>query len=214
MKKKPDELLPDIRNVGYARVSTEEQNLDMQLDALRRAGVMDDNLHWEKVSGAAAERPQLDMAIKDLRPGDTFIVWRLDRVARSMRDLYNRLDQIFEAGASFKSLTESFDFTTAVGKLHVAIAGAFAEFERQLTIQRTRAGIEAWIARGGKPGAEIKFTPEKQKRAVAMVRAGKGVPAACKAVGVSTATFYGYYTVKTVRKGTRVKVIVKRKEKP
>lgn len=217
MKKKADELGPDIRNVGYARVSTDEQNLDLQLDALRKAGVMDDNLHSEHVSGAAANRPQLDMAIKDLRPGDTFIVWRLDRLARSMRDLYRRLDEIFDAGASFKSLSENFDFTTAIGKLYIAIAGAFAEFERQLIRERTEAGMRAWIARGGKPGAEIKFTPKKQAIAVKMVREGRGVEAACQEVDVSIATFYGYYTVKTkiVGKGKKKRkiVTVKRKAK-
>jgi hypothetical protein len=110
---------PDIRIVGYARVSTRDQNLDMQIDALKEAGVMDDNLHVEKLSAAKKTRPMLDMAIKDLRPGDTFAVWRLDRLARSMRELYTRLDEIKAAGASFRSLTERFDFTSAAGQTSV-----------------------------------------------------------------------------------------------
>ena len=98
--------------IGYARVSTEEQSLNLQRDALEKAGCL--NIYEEKISGAKAKRPVLDLAIKDLRPGDTFVVWRLDRLARSMRQLYERLDQISAQGAGFKSLTEQFDFATVV----------------------------------------------------------------------------------------------------
>ena len=90
--------------VGYARVSTADQKLDLQLDALRKAGVHEDNLHIEKVSGASTRRPKLDLAIKDLREGDTLLVWRIDRLARSVRELNARLDQIYKKGASFRSL--------------------------------------------------------------------------------------------------------------
>jgi DNA invertase Pin-like site-specific DNA recombinase len=198
---------PDIRIVGYARVSTRDQNLDMQIDALKEAGVMDDNLHVEKLSAAKKTRPMLDMAIKDLRPGDTFAVWRLDRLARSMRELYTRLDEIKAADASFRSLTERFDFTSATGQLILGFLGLMAEFERQLTVERTRAGMATLKARGHKLGRDQKFTPAKQRKAVALVRAGKSVAKACSAVGVSKATFYGYYSVK--RKGKRV-IVTKR----
>ena len=90
--------------VGYARVSTQEQNLDMQIEALRKAGVKDDNIHTEKVSGASQKREALDFAIMDLREGDTFVVWRLDRLARSMRQLYSPLDRIYAKGAFFRHL--------------------------------------------------------------------------------------------------------------
>src|ERR1700690_4057806 len=94
------DLLVDIRNVGYARVSTADQRLDLQLDALRAHGVMEDNLHVEKPMSATAKvRPALNLAIMDLRPGDTMVVWRLDRIARNIRELYARLDQIAEKGA-------------------------------------------------------------------------------------------------------------------
>ncbi len=209
MKKAAEPEIADIRLVGYARVSTEDQNLDLQIDALKAAGVRDDNMHSESVSGAAKKRPALDMAIKDLRPGDTLVVWRLDRLARSMRDLYRRLDEIHEAGAAFKSLQENFDFSTAIGKLYLAIAGAFAEFERQLAIQRTKAGMEALRQRGYKLGREVAFTPAKQAKAVKLVRGGKTVAEAVKAVGVSKATFYGYYSVER-RKGRAI--VTKRKK--
>src|SRR6185369_5433619 len=112
---------PRPRFVGYARVSTEEQRLDLQLDALHRAGVLAGDIYVEKVSGASKKRPELDLCIKALREGDTLLVWRLDRLARSMRDLYQRLDQVYAHGATFKSLTESFDFGTATGKFVLGI---------------------------------------------------------------------------------------------
>src|SRR5215469_11260100 len=102
--------------VGYARVSTADQNLDAQIDALRKAGVKDDNIHQEKVSGASKKRPSLELAIKDLGEGDTLVVWRLDRLARSMRQLYAILDRVYTKRAFFRSLTEDFDFGTVSDK--------------------------------------------------------------------------------------------------
>lgn len=207
--KDPNGPPPENRMVGYARVSTAEQRLDLQTDALKAAGVLPENLWVEKISAARKTRPQLDMAIKDLRPGDTLLVWRLDRLARSNRELYNRIDQIKEAGAGFKSLTESFDFTTATGNLLMGLLAIMADFERQLTIERTKAGMAALRARGHTLGREVTFTKAKQARAVKMVRAGKMVEQAVKAVGVSKATFYGYYSVK--RKGGKVTVTKRKK---
>jgi DNA invertase Pin-like site-specific DNA recombinase len=197
----------DIRNVGYARVSTEDQRLDLQIDALTKAGVRPENLHVEKVSGASKKRPQLDYAIMDLRAGDTLLVWRLDRLARSMRDLYRRLDEIYGQGANFKSLTEQFDFGTATGKFVLGILGLVAELERQLTIQRTKAGIESWRERGGKPGRQPTFDAETQDKALKMMRAGKSVAATAKAIGVAKSSIYGYFQV--VKKRGR-KIFVRR----
>lgn len=184
--------------VGYARVSTQEQNLDLQIRALKAAGVMQDNLHVEKVSGAAKRRPELDYAIMDCRPGDTFLVWRLDRLARSMRDLYARLDRIYAAGASFKSLTENFDFGTASGKFVLGILGLVAEFERQMIAQRTQAGIEAFKAKnpGRKWGRELYMTSERIKKAGALLNKGKSGPEVAKIMKVSTASIYKYWKQK------------------
>lgn len=193
--------------VGYARVSTEDQSLKLQTDALEAAGCI--NILTEKRSAAARQRPALDLAIKELRPGDTLLVWRIDRLARSGRELYSRLEQIEQAGASFKSLQEGFDFGTSTGRFVLGILGLVAELERQLTIERTKAGMDALKAMGKSLGRAQEFTPAKQLRAVKMVLAGKTVEAATKAVGVSKATFYGYYTVK--RKGRKVTVTKRKK---
>ena len=125
--------------IGYARVSTEDQVLDLQMDALNAIGCL--QIFSEKVSGAAKNRPELDMAIKALRPGDTLVVWRLDRFARSGVQLYARLEQVYAQGAAFKSLQENFDFSTTTGKFILGILGLVAELERSMTIERTKAVI-------------------------------------------------------------------------
>ncbi len=198
-KKKPKEPKPIL--VGYARVSTEDQNLDMQIQALKRAGVPDDNLHVEKISAGAKSRPKLDMAILDLMEGDTLVVWRLDRLARNMRDLFARLDRIKAKGASFRSLTEGFDMSTAMGQLYMHIAGAFAEFERQIIADRTRAGIAAYKERTGKGwGMDKVMTPKALERGDKLAAKGWSGPRIAKALKVSTASIYGHYE----RRGTRL----------
>src|SRR5262245_9430781 len=107
--------------IGYARVSTEDQELRLQRDALHAAGCW--NIWEEKRSATRGKRPQLELAIADLRQGDTLIVWKIDRLARNARELYKRLDEIYAAGANFKSLQESFDFTTPMGKFVLGILG-------------------------------------------------------------------------------------------
>lgn len=181
--------------VGYARVSTEDQSLDLQTDALLKAGVRPDNLHVEKVSGANANRPELDFAIKDLREGDTFLVWRLDRLARSMRQLYARLDQIYAKGAHFRSIQENFDFGTVSGKLVLGVLGLVAEFERQIIAQRTSAGIAALRARRKDKswGPKVYMTPEKIRYVGKLLNSGMTGPAVAKKMGVSTASVYAFW---------------------
>lgn len=165
-KKPKDDSGPQL--IGYARVSTADQSMALQVKALEEAGCL--NIYEEPAtSGAAKNRPQLDLAIKDLRPGDTLVVWRLDRLSRSIRDLYKRLDQISEQGASFRSLTEHFDFGTATGKLILRIIGLMAEFERQLTIERTKAGMGVIREKGVKLGAPVKFNAAKKRLALKML---------------------------------------------
>lgn len=165
-KIKKDDSGPQL--IGYARVSTADQSMALQVKALEEVGCL--NIYEEPAtSGAAKNRPQLDLAIKDLRPGDTLVVWRLDRLSRSIRDLYRRLDEIAAQGASFKSLTEHFDFNTATGKLILGIIGLMAEFERQLTIERTKAGMEVLRSKGERLGAPIKFNEAKRKLAAKML---------------------------------------------
>jgi len=191
--------------VGYARVSTEDQSLDLQTDALKAAGVKADNLHVEKVSGASPKRPALDYAIKDLREGDTFVVWRLDRLARSMRQLYSRLDQIYAKGAYFRSLQENFDFGTVSGKLVLGVLGLVAEFERQIIAQRTSAGIAALRARRKDKtwGPKVYMTPDRIKRVGELLNGGMTGPKVAEKLGVSTASVYGHW--KQVGKGRFVR---------
>ncbi len=186
--------------VGYARVSTEDQSLDLQTDALAAAGVKPDNIHVEKVSGASAKRPALDYAIKDLREGDTFVVWRLDRLARSMRQLYARLDAIYAKGAYFRSLQENFDFGTVSGKLVLGVLGLVAEFERQIIGQRTSAGIAALRQRRKDKswGPKVYMTPDKIKLVGDHLNGRNGRekmtgPKVAEKLGVSTASVYAFW---------------------
>lgn len=193
--------------VGYARVSTEDQNLDLQIRALKEAGVLDDNIHTDKISGASAKRPGLELAIKDLREGDTFVVWRIDRLARSMRQLYARLDQIYAKGAYFRSLQENFDFGTVSGKLVLGVLGLVAEFERQIIAQRTSAGIHALKERN-KGGnwqwwRKVYMTPERIKRVGELLNSGMSGPKVAKKLKISTASVYAFW--KQVGKGKFVR---------
>lgn len=172
--------------VGYARVSTEEQLLDIQVNALKMFGCQ--VVYDEKVSGAGKKRPQLDLAIKELQPGDQLVVWRLDRLARSMEEFHRRLAQIKEAGATFKSLTENFDFNTAMGEFVLIILAAVAQLERQITVKRTEAGMAAARARGRQIGAPVKFTDDKKIQARKMLRAKTPVSIVAKRMKLSAGT--------------------------
>jgi DNA invertase Pin-like site-specific DNA recombinase len=137
----------DGRRIGYARVSTEEQNLDLQLHALEAAGcdlIFDD----KGISGAALTRPGLSQAFKTLQPGDTLIVWRLDRLGRSLSHLIHMLEDFGKRGIGFTSLNDPVDTTTASGRLILQVLGALAEFERSLISERTLAGLSAARRRG------------------------------------------------------------------
>lgn len=139
-------------------MSTIEQNLDMQVRALQAAGVHLTDLHVEKVSASSKARPRLEWALANLRAGDTLVVWKLDRFARSMQDLLKGLQIIQAQGAGFRSLTEHIDTTTPAGMLMVHVLGALAQFERDLVVQRTRHGVEAAKARGVQFGQPKKIT--------------------------------------------------------
>lgn len=196
MPRKPEPSLPESTGflVGYARVSTNEQNLDLQIEALTKAGVLPDNLHVEKRSASAKNREALEYAIKDLREGDTLLVWRLDRLARSMRDLYARLDRIYAKGARFRSLTEDFDFGTMSGKLILGILGLVAEFERQLIAARTKAGIETARKKHGNGwGAVAKLTEANVVKAGEMLNDGMTGPQVAKHFKVATPTIYQHW---------------------
>ncbi|MEI2418449.1 recombinase family protein, partial [Orrella sp. JC864] len=150
----------NARKYGYARVSTEDQNLDLQVSALTRAGCV--RLYTDKgISGAAASRPGLDAVLRKLKPGDTLVVWRLDRLGRSLRYLVDTIDKLGKKGIQFVSLTENIDTTHSGGMLLFHMMAALAEFERSLISERTRAGMAAAKARGRHVGRRRALTPEQ-----------------------------------------------------
>lgn len=136
--------------IGYARVSTEDQHLDLQRDALKQAGCT--RIFQEKKSGAGGHRPALISARRALREGDVLVVWKLDRLGRSLQDLMAILEDLEQRGIGFCSLSDHIDTTTPAGKLLFHITGAVAEFERALVSERTKAGMEAARRKGRKPG--------------------------------------------------------------
>lgn len=144
--------------IGYARVSTLDQDLDLQLKALKKAGCQ--KVFREKVSGASRQRPEFQQMLNQLREGDTVIVWRLDRLARSTRHLLEIMETIREAGARFQSLSEPWaDTTTHAGKMIMTVFAGIAEFERELILERTHAGRIAAQARGVRFGRPPKLNP-------------------------------------------------------
>lgn len=158
-------------NIGYARVSTDEQNLDLQRQALEAAGC-DRIIENQGTSGSARERPGLTDALGALREGDVLVVWRLDRLGRSLAHLSEIVDGIGETGAGFVSLSESIDTTTAGGRLVFHMMGALAEFERALISERTRAGMQAAKRQGRRLGRPRSLTPEQVRHARELLSSG------------------------------------------
>ena len=177
-------------DIGYARVSTGEQTLDLQLDALRKAGC--GKIYQETASGAKADRPVLEEVLSYIRGGDTLVVWRLDRLGRSLGHLIETVSALAERGIGFKSLTEQIDTTTSSGKLIFHVFGALAEFERDLIRERTQAGLAAARARGRLGGRPKKLADAKQLDLARTLYAGgqTDVETICRTLGISRATLY------------------------
>lgn len=155
--------------VGYARVSTDEQNLSLQIDALTRAGCQK-FFKDRGISGSAFSRPGLDTALKCLRAGDTLVVWRLDRLGRSLGKLIELINDFGQRDIDFESLTESINTSSAGGMLVFHMMAALAEFEQRLIGERTRAGIAASRARGGRIGRKPLLTDTQQDEAIALLK--------------------------------------------
>jgi DNA invertase Pin-like site-specific DNA recombinase len=152
--------------IGYARVSTSDQTLDLQKDALQQAGC--GRIFTDTASGAKAERIGLDEAINYVRTGDTLVVWRLDRLGRSLPHLIETITGLNNRGIGFKSITEAIDTTTSGGKLIFHIFGALAEFERDIIRERTQAGLTAARARGRLGGRPKALTPKRARHALTL----------------------------------------------
>lgn len=175
--------------IGYARVSTAEQNLDLQQDALKKAGC--EKIFTDTISGAKSARPGLDECLGFVRAGDTLVVWKLDRLGRSLKHLIEEVQRLDERGIGFQSVQEHIDTTTPGGKLVFHVFGALAEFERDLIRERTNAGLAAARARGRKGGRKALLDGKKQEIARALhANPGVSVGEICKTLGVSRTTFY------------------------
>src|SRR6202171_976930 len=177
--------------IGYARVSTVDQNLALQRDALTEAGCA--KIFTEQMSGAVTDRPALHDALEFARSGDTLIVWKLDRLARSMKQLIETIEALRVSGIGFRSLTEALDTTTAQGRLVFHMFGALAEFERSLIRERTQAGLAAARRAGRTGGRPPKLTDEDIEAAKAMLaNPDIGVTQIAHRLGVSPSTLYRY----------------------
>lgn len=168
--------------VGYARVSTQDQDTALQLDALRRAGVR--KVYSEKGS-SVGPRPQLQRALASLKAGDVLVVWKIDRMARSLTDLLQLLGKLKQIGAQIRSLTEPIDTSTPMGEFVLQILGAVAQLERSMIRERSIAGQVAFAQRGGVFGRPKKLTPEQEADCVARMAAGETKSAIARSYGVS-----------------------------
>lgn len=202
--------VPEARLIGYARVSTEDQNLELQTNALTRAGVLPDNMHTDKAAGVSRRRPGLRLALMDCRAGDTLVIWKLDRLTRSPPELYALVEKLKDKGIGLRSLTEMLDTTTAIGRLVMGITTAVAGFERDLIAERTAAGLkvirEKREEKGEKWewGRKVIMTEAKIERVGKYLNSGKSGPWVAKKMEVSTASIYGFWrnTKKKRKDGT------------
>lgn len=177
--------------VGYARVSTQDQNPDLQIHALKEAGC--EKIFIEKVSGIAKQRPELQSALNYMRAGDTLVVWRMDRLARSLSQLIETVESLEEQKIGFCSLNESIDTTTAGGKLIFHIFGSLSEFERSIIKERTKAGLEVARKQGRVGGRKPKLKPEDIESMKTLLANPKfSVKDIAERHGISIATLYRY----------------------
>lgn len=183
--------------IGYARVSTSDQTLNLQKDALEKIGCS--QIFTDTISGSTTERQGLDAALAYVREGDTLVVWRLDRLGRSLKHLIETITNLNNRKIGFKSITENIDTTTSGGKLIFHIFGALAEFERDIIKERTQAGLTAARSRGrlgGRPKAKTLNTPKKVAMAQSLYdNKNNTIDEICKTLNISRATLYRYIHV-------------------
>lgn len=177
--------------IGYARVSTEDQRLDLQTDALGKEGVKPGRIYSDKASGGpGVNRPGFAAAMKACRKGDVLVVWKLDRLGRSLMEVLEVCQRLEKKGAGLRVITDKIDTSSAMGRFVLHILAALAEMERGLIVERTKAGLAAAKARGRVGGRRRTVTPEQEAKAIAMLRAGHSVPAVAEAIGVSKSLIY------------------------
>jgi DNA invertase Pin-like site-specific DNA recombinase len=174
--------------IGYARVSTQDQNLDLQTEALTKAGCK--RIFNDKISGSRAERPGLTKALEMLREGDTLIVWKLDRLGRSVKNLVDLVGELHKQGIQFKSLTDAIDTGTPSGRFFFHVMASLAEMERELTVERTRAGLEVARQLGRKGGRKRQMTDSKIESAKKLLASGIPPRDVATNLGISVPTLY------------------------
>lgn len=191
--------------IGYARVSTKDQRLDLQIDALKRAGC--GKIFSDVISGVSTERPNLDAMLSQCRAGDTIVIYKLDRLGRSLVHLVNLVNKLMEEGIHLQSLTDNLDTSTSQGKLMFNVFASLAEFERDLIRERTQAGLKAARARGrvgGRPKGLSKESEATSYAAVALYREGKlSVQQISDRLGISKMTLYKYLRYRGVEIGAK-----------
>ncbi|MCA2971671.1 MAG: recombinase family protein [Brevundimonas sp.] len=174
--------------IGYARVSTQDQNLDLQVKALTEAGCK--KVFNDKIGGSHAERPGLAMALAMLREGDTLVVWKLDRLGRSVKNLVELVGKLHGQGIQFRSLTDSIDTSTASGRFFFHVMASLAQMERELVVERTCAGLQAARLLGRKGGRKRKMTDSKVASARKLLASGVPPKEVASNLGVSVPTLY------------------------
>ena len=189
--------------IGYARVSTQEQDLSLQLDALKQAGCA--QIYQEKITGAKRERPELQKMLEQLRDADVVVIWKLDRLARSLKDLVDLVNQIQEQGAALLSLNDQIDTTTPHGKFTFHIFAALAEFERDIIRERTKAGLAAARARGRIGGRPKGLSQKGEHTAIITeklyLEGDLSIQEICEQLSISKGTLYNYLRHQGVKIG-------------
>lgn len=181
-------MTSSLLRIGYARVSTDDQHLHLQRDALTKNNCS--VIYEEMASGKSAARPELDNCLKALRPGDCLVVWRLDRLGRGLSDLVTIINSLQERGVAFESLTERIETSSAAGKLVFHVFAALAEFERNLIRERTKAGLEAAKSRGRLGGRKEKLDSKQKMEIRVLFESGFSATDLAKRYGASRATIY------------------------
>lgn len=174
--------------IGYARVSTGDQSLALQIDALKAAGC--EMVFEDQMTGASVVRPGLEKAFSHLRKGDTLVVWKLDRLGRTVKGLVEMVEVLQGKGVEFRSLTDSIDTSTSAGRFFFHVMAALAQMERELVRERTQAGLSAARARGRVGGRKAKVDESKKKAAKRMLESGMTATEVARTIGVSRATLY------------------------
>lgn len=176
--------------VGYVRVSTadDRQNTDLQRDALRAANVDERQIYEDRGSGGREDRPGLKLCLEFMRSGDVLVVWKLDRLGRSLSHLIRIVEELRQRGVGFRSLTEAIDTTTSMGELMLHLFGALAQYERSLIRERVNAGLEAAARRGRRGGRPRRMEPEKIEAVQSLIAGGMSVSAAARSVDVPRST--------------------------